>query len=236
MWWTPSTDTKSPPRVAGRPGSRLLVACAVLIAGTALAMVFRRPDQASRAAPKRLLPAEPLVVRRPEGIGLWAFGRVAAPTAEILRPIAARGPRERGGRAAARPIEPAPPPPLLARAFPQPRSAPAAEPPPGGHGEDLPAAAGESLPRRHKIVDGDTLGELAQRYLGERRRAMEIFEANRDVLTDPEVLPIGVELTIPPQRAVRAGHPRLLVPPAPLVPVGPAGSIPRGRSGGSPGS
>ena len=52
-------------------------------------------------------------------------------------------------------------------------------------------------PQIHKIVDGDTLGDLAARYLGSSARAMEIFQANRDVLTDPELLPIGVELKIP---------------------------------------
>ncbi len=52
-------------------------------------------------------------------------------------------------------------------------------------------------PQVHKIVDGDTLADLAARYLGSAARAMEIFQANRDVLADPELLPIGVELTIP---------------------------------------
>ncbi|MGD0519316.1 MAG: tail protein X [Thermoguttaceae bacterium] len=52
-------------------------------------------------------------------------------------------------------------------------------------------------PHVHKIVDGDTLGDLAARYLGTAARAMEIFAANRDVLADPELLPIGVELKIP---------------------------------------
>ena len=52
-------------------------------------------------------------------------------------------------------------------------------------------------PQVHKIVDGDTLGELAAKYLGSAARAMEIFQANRDVLSDPELLPIGVELKIP---------------------------------------
>jgi nucleoid-associated protein YgaU len=52
-------------------------------------------------------------------------------------------------------------------------------------------------PKSHKIVDGDTLGNLAARYLGSANRANEIFEANRDVLSDPELLTIGVELHIP---------------------------------------
>lgn len=54
--------------------------------------------------------------------------------------------------------------------------------------------------RTHKIVDGDTLAALAERYLGSSLRAGEIFEANRDVLFDPQLLPIGVELKIPPKK------------------------------------
>jgi nucleoid-associated protein YgaU len=55
----------------------------------------------------------------------------------------------------------------------------------------------EKGPQVHKIVDGDTLNALAERYLGSSGRAIEIFEANRNVLNDPELLPIGVELKIP---------------------------------------
>jgi nucleoid-associated protein YgaU len=58
-------------------------------------------------------------------------------------------------------------------------------------------------PQVHKIVDGDTLEALAARYLGSSARAMEIFQANRDVLADPELLPIGVELKIPARGGVK---------------------------------
>ena len=70
----------------------------------------------------------------------------------------------------------------------------------------LPAAtpADETM-RSHKIVDGDTLAALAQRYLGSAARAEEIFKANRDVLDDPELLPIGAELKIPPRGSGPAG-------------------------------
>jgi nucleoid-associated protein YgaU len=51
--------------------------------------------------------------------------------------------------------------------------------------------------RRHRIRDGDTLESLALRYLDDEARAHEIFEANRGLLSDPMLLPIGVELTIP---------------------------------------
>ncbi len=59
-------------------------------------------------------------------------------------------------------------------------------------------------PQVHKIVDGDTLADLAARYLGSAARAMEIFQANRDVLADPELLPIGVELKIPAAAAEKS--------------------------------
>jgi nucleoid-associated protein YgaU len=51
--------------------------------------------------------------------------------------------------------------------------------------------------RRHRVVDGDTLAQLAQKYLGDERRYLEILCANREVLTDPNLLPIGAELIIP---------------------------------------
>jgi len=53
--------------------------------------------------------------------------------------------------------------------------------------------------KRHTIHDGDTLPLLAERYLDDPERADEILLANRSVLTDPEVLPIGVEIIIPPR-------------------------------------
>ena len=52
-------------------------------------------------------------------------------------------------------------------------------------------------PQTHRIVDGDSLADLAARYLGSALCSGEIFQANRDVLADPELLPIGVELKIP---------------------------------------
>ena len=56
----------------------------------------------------------------------------------------------------------------------------------------------------HRIVDGDTLSGLAHRYLGSSGRFREIFDANRDRLQSPDLLPIGVELRIPAVVAGRA--------------------------------
>ncbi len=58
----------------------------------------------------------------------------------------------------------------------------------------------------HKIVDGDTLPQLAQQYLGRADRYMQIFDYNRDVLQSPDVLPIGAELRIPSRLALTAGE------------------------------
>ena len=49
----------------------------------------------------------------------------------------------------------------------------------------------------HKVVDGDSLQSLAERYLGSADRYLEIYKANRDVLPGPNVLLIGVKLKIP---------------------------------------
>jgi LysM repeat protein len=67
----------------------------------------------------------------------------------------------------------------------------------------LPRHDPPAAPRTHTIVDGDSLPALAQRYLGSAERYMELFEANRNVLTSPGVLPIGTRLAIPPTSAPR---------------------------------
>lgn len=72
--------------------------------------------------------------------------------------------------------------------------------------------------RKHKIVDGDTLARLAEKYLGRSDRALDLYEYNRDVLAGPDLLPIDREIRIPPddyQRpAPAAEQPRL-----PLSPI-----------------
>jgi nucleoid-associated protein YgaU len=61
-------------------------------------------------------------------------------------------------------------------------------------------AEGEPSPPVHIIHEGDSLARLAGRYLGDESRALELFDLNRDVLDNPHVLPLGVELRISPQR------------------------------------
>lgn len=52
-------------------------------------------------------------------------------------------------------------------------------------------------PRKHRVRDGDTLATLAERFLGDAARANEILAANQALVTNPDLLPIGVELLIP---------------------------------------
>jgi nucleoid-associated protein YgaU len=51
--------------------------------------------------------------------------------------------------------------------------------------------------REHKIEEGDSLEQMAARYLGDPARADEIFELNQNILTNKEELPIGLILRIP---------------------------------------
>lgn len=72
----------------------------------------------------------------------------------------------------------------------------------------------------HKVVDGDTLVKLAEKYLGRADRYVDLFHYNRDVLRDPNVLPIGSEIRIPPPSALL--YPTVPTPSDPLVPLNPA--------------
>ena len=49
----------------------------------------------------------------------------------------------------------------------------------------------------HDVVSGDTLGAIAKEYLGEAGKYMEIFNANRDQLSDPNLIRVGQKLKIP---------------------------------------
>jgi LysM repeat protein len=61
-----------------------------------------------------------------------------------------------------------------------------------------------SEPIWHVVADGDSLPKIAERYLRDAARAREIFDLNRDVLTNPDLLPIGTELRIPQRAAAPA--------------------------------
>lgn len=83
------------------------------------------------------------------------------------------------------------------------------------------AIGGATEVLRHKVVDGDTLTALAERYLGSANRYLELYEMNRDKLASPDLLPIGAELKVPARGLV--APPIAPDAPQPMVPVAPAG-------------
>ena len=47
------------------------------------------------------------------------------------------------------------------------------------------------------ITTGETLSSLARRFLGDAKRWQVIYDANRDYLTDPDQLTVGLRLRVP---------------------------------------
>jgi nucleoid-associated protein YgaU len=85
----------------------------------------------------------------------------------------------------------------------QPADGPAASPPspsssadpkPADHGLDLTRVPG----RIYLVQQGDTLYSLAERYYGHSKYWRKIWTANRNRLTNPNDLPVGMKLIIPP--------------------------------------
>ena len=72
--------------------------------------------------------------------------------------------------------------------------------------------------RTHTVIDGDTLSDLARRYLGSADRHLEIYQWNSDVLAHPDMLPIGQLLRIPPRTSPPSKAAGVIE--RPLVPVG----------------
>jgi nucleoid-associated protein YgaU len=58
-------------------------------------------------------------------------------------------------------------------------------------------AANNPYTQTHVVVAGDTLGKIAQKYYGDASLYNQIFEANRDVLKDPNKIQVGQKLRIP---------------------------------------
>ena len=49
----------------------------------------------------------------------------------------------------------------------------------------------------HTVVAGDTLSKLDKSYLDDAGRYMEIFNANKDTLSNPDMIKVGQRLNIP---------------------------------------
>jgi nucleoid-associated protein YgaU len=49
----------------------------------------------------------------------------------------------------------------------------------------------------HEVAKGETLWKIAEKYYGDSSLYKHIFEANKDVLTDPNLIKVGQRLRIP---------------------------------------
>jgi nucleoid-associated protein YgaU len=58
-------------------------------------------------------------------------------------------------------------------------------------------AAGTPGPRTHVVAAGDSLTKISRAYYGTANRWDEILAANRDVIRNENILPLGVTLRIP---------------------------------------
>ena len=179
------------------PGVRIAAAASVLLGGILVALLFRRDEPAEGPpAPGREQLVLPKQTDLPEAVG--PSGRIESPSS-VPRPADIVGPSAN----VVMPADRGQTPPEIAREDPD-----AIRPTRSGWGTPIglpPLPRRDDGVRTHRIVDGDSLDRLAERYLGSADRRLEIYEANRDVLPSPELLPIGVELKIPaPSGAVES--------------------------------
>lgn len=49
----------------------------------------------------------------------------------------------------------------------------------------------------HTVKSGETLSKIAKTYLGDASRYPEIFNANKDTLSNPDLIKVGQKLKIP---------------------------------------
>jgi nucleoid-associated protein YgaU len=58
-------------------------------------------------------------------------------------------------------------------------------------------AAENKYAQYHVVVKGDTLSKIAEQYYGDMMLYPKIFDANRDILKDPNKIKPGQKLRIP---------------------------------------
>ena len=58
-------------------------------------------------------------------------------------------------------------------------------------------ASDSSIYGKYTVKSGDTLSAISKKFLGSANRYMDIFNANKDQLSDPDKIKVGQTLTIP---------------------------------------
>ena len=64
-------------------------------------------------------------------------------------------------------------------------------------GVSVPETAKKEKVEMYEIVAGDTLSAIAKRYYGDASKYPRIFEANREVIKDPDKIFVGQKIRIP---------------------------------------
>jgi nucleoid-associated protein YgaU len=59
------------------------------------------------------------------------------------------------------------------------------------------ASSSWDVAQYHVVEKGDTLSKIAEKYYGDPNLYPQIFEANQDILKDPNQIQIGQKLRIP---------------------------------------
>lgn len=146
-----------------------------------------RPNPAAVAAPRDTFAAGEEVPPHSGARVPWAEGWVT-PTPPL-------GPAYRSALVA-------PPPPLLDEAPAAPRRAAVFT---GFMARPAAVPAGGGAPPTYRVRDGDDLASIATRFYGHPGAASRLWAANRDRLVDPALLPIGIELRLPPAWEIDEG-------------------------------
>jgi nucleoid-associated protein YgaU len=68
---------------------------------------------------------------------------------------------------------------------------------PSGAGHAGAAGAASRSGKTYTVKSGDTLSKIAKDHYGNANEYMKIFEANRNLIQDPDHIRPGMELTIP---------------------------------------
>jgi nucleoid-associated protein YgaU len=67
-------------------------------------------------------------------------------------------------------------------------------------GEEKPKSGGATAwdaTQWHVVQKGETLSKISKKYYGDPNLYMKIFEANKDVLKNPDLIKVGQKLRIP---------------------------------------
>jgi len=185
--------------------SRILFALGVMLAGLIVAWPFRQPAAPLRPAsqPQQAPAPMQLTIRRPD-LPLELAPRIDVSPAEGLQedqkasdnpPLPSVLPPTAPNYA----LENLAPPPTLPVSF-HPTLGPS-QPNDWRPDAIVKPAVQPRPPRPYRIRDRDTLELIAERLLGDKQRASEIFEANRNVLARPDLLPVGVTIMLPPRES-----------------------------------